>query len=216
MYIYLSISSRKRGLSPPPLDRLFHVDESATLSAFKDLCPEGLPARHSRTGTVETMAGFGSNFATGMVPDAAPVKKRGRPCKKPHKDMSAANNGRLRANPPKGDRKGPACFLCLKSKTDMVGDVGHYDADGCICRTVMCYECAQLGAVRNQVGDENQALCCATCRRPVTAMRRVGRDGRTLTVEAIPLTALRLTATVRLYAEEEKHQKWAHAFLNRR
>ena len=56
----------------------------------------------------------------------------------------------------------------------------------------------------------------ATCRRPVTAMRRVGRDGRTLTVEAIPLTALRLTATVRLYAEEEKHQKWAHAFLNRR
>ena len=192
------------------------MDESATLSAFKDLCPEGLPARHSRTGTVETMAGFGSNFATGMVPDAAPVKKRGRPCKKPHKDMSAANNGRLRANPPKGDRKGPACFLCLKSKTDMVGDVGHYDADGCICRTVMCYECAQLGAVRNQVGDENQALCCATCRRPVTAMRRVGRDGRTLTVEAIPLTALRLTVTVRLYAEEEKHQKWAHAFLNRR
>ena len=192
------------------------MDESATLSAFKDLCPEGLPARHSRTGTVETMAGFGSNFATGMVPDAAPVKKRGRPCKKPHKDMSAANNGRLRANPPKGDRKGPACFLCLKSKTDMVGDVGHYDADGCICSTVMCYECAQLGAVRNQVGDENQALCCATCRRPVTAMRRVGRDGRTLTVEAIPLTALRLTATVRLYAEEEKHQKWAHAFLNRR
>ena len=64
--------------------------------------------------------------------------------------------------------------------------------------------------------DENQALCCATCRRPVTAMRRVGRDGRTLTVEAIPLTVLRLTATVRLYAEEEKHQKWAHAFLNRR